>query len=178
MLAVATEPSSEDFAALYSGCHIKLLRYVLTLLPDRHLADDVVQEVARLLWKKRGDYDPSRPFFPWARGFAHLEVLKVLKRQSIAGKYFSEQLVEQIAEEQAAQEEQLSAQREALAECLRKLDAASHELLIQRYGGQMTLQEVAERQGKSPNALYISMHRIRQNLVECVNRTLRLEGWT
>jgi RNA polymerase sigma-70 factor (ECF subfamily) len=178
MPAVAIELSSENFAALYSGCHLKLLRYVLTLLPDRHQADDVVQDVARLLWKKRRHYDASRPFFPWARGFAHLEVLKVLKRQSNTGKYFSEQLVEQIAEEQAAQEEQLSAQREALAQCLRKLDEASHELLMLRYGGQMTVQQVAERQGKSPNALYLSIHRIRQNLVECVNRTLRLEGWT
>ena len=178
MLTVAKALSSEDFAALYSGCHLDLLRYVLTLLPDRHQAEDVVQEVARLLWQKRQHYDPSRPFFPWARGFAHLEVLKVLRRRSIRGKYFSEELVEQLAEERIAQEEQLSAQREALAECVRKLDAPSRHLLTLRYAGQMTVQQVAELQGKSANALYIGIHRLRQKLLECVNRALRLEGWT
>lgn len=177
MPIVAKELSSEDFAALYSGCHLDLLRYVLTLLPDRHQAEDIVQEVARLLWQKRGQYDPSRPFVVWARGFAHFEVLKVLRRQSVRGKYFSETLVEQLAEERAAHEEQLSAQRDALAACLQKLDEPSRDLLDLRYGRASTIQELAHEQGKSPNALYLSLHRIRISLVDCVNRTLRIEGW-
>src|SRR5687767_15416668 len=106
MLTVPKELSSEDFAALYSGCHLDLLRYVLTLLPERHRAEDVVQEVARLLWQKREYYDPAKPFLPWARGFAYLEVLKALKRNVVRGKYFSEQLVEQLAEERVVHEEQ------------------------------------------------------------------------
>lgn len=171
------EPTSEDFAALYSRYHLDLLRYVLTLLPDRHQAEDVVQEVARLLWQKREQYDPAKSFAAWARGFAYLEVLKVLRRQSVRGKYFSEQLVEQLAEERMANEDQLSLQREALSECLRKLDADSRDLLESRYTGEMTLQQVAEKQGKSANAVYLAMHRIRQKLLECVNRRLRLEGW-
>jgi RNA polymerase sigma-70 factor, ECF subfamily len=178
MVIVAKPLSSEDFAALYSGCHLDLLRYVLTLLPERSQAEDIVQDVARLLWQKREQYDSSRSFGAWARGFAHLEVLKFIRRQSIRGKYFSEQLVEQLAEERIIHENELSAQREALADCLRKLDAPSHELLMLRYGSELTLQQVAEQQGKSANALYLSIHRIRQKLLECVNRTLRLEGWT
>lgn len=176
-MIVTNSNSSEDFAALYSGCHLDLLRYVLTLLPDRNQAEDVVQEVARLLWQKRGQYDSSRSFTAWARGFAYLEVLKVLRRQSIRGKYFSEELIEQLAEERNTREDELAAQREVLEQCLQKLDGPSHELLMLRYGEQMTLQQVAEQQGKSPNALYLSIHRIRQKLLECVNRTLRLEGW-
>ena len=176
MLTVPKELSSEDFAALYSGCHLDLLRYVLTLLPDRHQAEDVVQEVARLLWQKREQYDPARPFWAWVRGFAHLEVLKVLKRQAVRGKYFSTQLIEQLAEERAAQEEQLSAQREALTGCLMKLDLPSRELLRLRYDGQMTMQQVAQQQGKSANAHYLTIHRIRQKLLECVNRAVRVEA--
>lgn len=169
--------SNEDFAALYSGCHLDLLRYVLTLLPDYHQAQDVVQEVARLLWQKREEYDPGRSFLLWARGFAHFEVLKVLKRQAVRGKYFSEELVEELAQQRIAQEDQLAAQREALTGCLQKLDAASRELLRSRYDGEMTVQQLAEQQGKSANALSIMIHRIRQKLVECVNRELRLEAW-
>jgi RNA polymerase sigma-70 factor (ECF subfamily) len=175
---VEKELSSEDFAALYSACHLDLLRYVLTLLPERSQAEDVVQEVARLLWQKRERYDAARSFAGWARGFAYLEVLKALRRQSIRGKYFSEQLVEQLAAERVAHEDELSAQRDALADCLRKLDAPSHELMMLRYGSQMTIQQAAEQQGRSANALYLSIHRIRQKLLECVNHRLRIEGWT
>ena len=169
--------SRDDFAALYSKCHLDLLRYVLTLLPNRHQAEDVVQETARLLWQKFEQYDPGRPFGPWARRFAYLEVLKFLKKQSVRGKYFSEQLVEQLAEERLAQEEQLSAQREALAGCVQKLDGPSRELLMLRYDREITIQRLAEQQGKSANALYITIHRIRRGLLECVNRALKMEGW-
>jgi len=177
MVSMAKELSSEDFAALYSACHLDLLRYVLTLLPDRVQAEDVVQEVARLLWQKRQEYDPAKPFWPWARGFARFEVLMLLRHQNIRGKYFSEQLVEQLAEERVANEEQLSAQREALAGCLQKLDEPSRELLMLRYGRELTVQQLAEQRGKSANALYLTLHRIRQTLVDCVNRTLRIDGW-
>ena len=40
------------------------------------------------------------------------------------------------------------------------------------------LEELARRQGKKVNALYVVMHRIRQRLLECVNRTMKAEGWT
>src|SRR5687767_6669746 len=177
MLTMAKEMTSEDFGALYSSSHLDLLRYVLTLLPDRSQAEDVVQETARLLWQKRNEYDSAKPFLPWARGFARFEVLMVLRRQTVRGKYFSEQLVEQLAEDRVAHEEQLSAQREALAGCLQKLDEPSRELLMLRYGREVTVQQLAEQQGKSANALYLSLYRLRQTLSDCVNRTLRVEGW-
>jgi len=176
MHVMPQEFSSEDFAARYSACHLNLLRYVLTLLPDRSQAEDVVQEVARLPWQKRHDYDPAKPFWPWARAFARFEVLLAIRRQNVRGKYFSEQLIEQLAEERVANEEQLSAQREALAGCLQKLDEPSRELLMLRYGREISVQELAQQQGKSANALYLSLHRLRQMLSDCVNRTLRMEG--
>ncbi|HWB06178.1 MAG TPA: sigma-70 family RNA polymerase sigma factor [Verrucomicrobiales bacterium] len=170
--------SHDDFATLYAGCHLELLRYVLTLLQDRHLADDVVQETARMLWRKFGEYDRDRPFWPWARRFAHFEVLKARKRIPLREQCFSSDLIERLAGERIEQEEALAAQREALTGCMEKLDADSRGLLTNRYGRETTLQQLARQQGKSANALYLTLHRIRQRLVECVNRTLHLEGWT
>ena len=177
-MTVADRASSDEFAVLYSKCHLDMLRYVLTLLPDRHQAEDVVQETARLLWQKFDQYDSARPFWPWARKFAYLEVLKLRKREAIRLRYFSDELVEQLAEERAAHEADLAAQREALAACLDKLDGPARELLMNRYGGELALHDLAEQQGRSANSLYLAMHRIRQKLIECVNRALRLEGWT
>jgi RNA polymerase sigma-70 factor (ECF subfamily) len=172
-------PSShEDFAELYAGCHLELLRYVLALLPDRHLAEDVVQETARVLWRKFADYDRARPFWPWARGIAHFEVRKARSRLAVRKRWFSDEMIERLAEERTAQEETLSRQCEALAACVEKLDAESRELLESRYASGIALRQFAEQRGKSANALYLTMHRIRLRLVECVNRTLKLEGWT
>jgi len=41
---------------------------------------------------------------------------------------------------------------------------------------EQTLDEIARAQGKTPNALYMMMHRIRKQLVSCVNKTVREQG--
>ena len=170
--------SSEDFAALYSQTHLSLLRYVMTLVPNRTQAEDVVQETARALWKKSADYDPRQPFWPWAKKFAYFEVMRHRKRQAIRGKYFfSDEMIDTLAEERDVAEPVLEEQRAVLNQCLEKLDGRARELVVQRYSRERTLDEIAREQNRSANSLYLMMHRIRKKLVECVNRTLAAAEW-
>jgi RNA polymerase sigma-70 factor (ECF subfamily) len=91
--------SNDDFAALYSQCHLDLLRYAMSLLPDRSQAEDVVQETARALWKKKDEFDPDQPFWPWAKKFAWFEVMRHRKKMAIRRKYFADELIEALAAE-------------------------------------------------------------------------------
>jgi RNA polymerase sigma-70 factor (ECF subfamily) len=150
---------------------MSLLRFVLTMIPDRNAAEDVVQETARSLWQKLEDYDPGQPFWPWARKFAYLEVLKYRRAQALERRYFSDALVERLAEDHEAQSQALELRRRALAECLAKLDAGARRLVMERYGGELSVAEIAGRAGKSANAISMMLHRIRQRLLECIN------GW-
>lgn len=163
--------SQEEFAAHYASVHMNLLRFVLTMIPDRNAADDVVQNTARSLWQKLDDYDPDQPFWPWARKFAYLEVLNYRRTQALERRYFSSELVECLAEEHEAQAELLELRRQALADCLAKLEARAQRLVLERYGGDLSVAEIAGRQGKSANAISLMLHRIRQRLLECIN------GW-
>jgi RNA polymerase sigma-70 factor (ECF subfamily) len=168
---------TDRFASLYARWHLEILRFVLTLLPDRHRAEDVVQETARVLWQKFTDYDPERPFWPWARQIAYFEVLKFRKRQATTRRLFSDELVELLAEERARQEDVLEARLQALRHCLDILPEPDRRLLAERYGGELAAAELARRHGKSPNAVHTLMHRLRQKLADCVRRTLRLGDW-
>jgi RNA polymerase sigma-70 factor, ECF subfamily len=174
---VTDEARIDRFAALYTGWHTEILRFVLTLIPDRQQAEDVVQETARVLWQKFADYDPARPFWPWARQVAYFEVLKARKQRAAARRHFSDELVETLALERAEQEDLLEARRLALRHCVDSLPGDDRELLTRRYGDDIAVDELARRLGKSSNALYLLMHRIRQKLAHCVRRALRLEGW-
>jgi RNA polymerase sigma-70 factor (ECF subfamily) len=174
---VAEEVQADRFASHYAGCHVALLRFVLTLVPDRHQAEDVVQETARVLWQKFAEYDPAKPFWPWARQVAHFEALKFRKKQSTARKRFADDLVETLASERARQEDLLEERCTALRKCLEALPEEDRKLLAERYEGAQAVEELARRRGRSANALYLTMHRIRRRLIECVGRTLRLEGW-
>ena len=53
-----------SFAELYASCHLPLLRYVMTMLPNRAIAEDIVQETAKNLWEKFDQYDPQQPLPP------------------------------------------------------------------------------------------------------------------
>jgi hypothetical protein len=64
---VSAHPSTrelayESFASLYASAHLDLFRFVLTLCRIGHVAEDVVQETARLLWRKFCEYDPGAAF--------------------------------------------------------------------------------------------------------------------
>ncbi len=161
-----------EFATLYSSVHLSLLRYVMSLIPDRAQAEDVVQETAGKLWEKFDQYDPTMPFWPWAKKFAYFEVLKHRKKAAVRSKYFASELIEELAEDRTAHAEELDDRRIALQSCLEKLDKNSREMLIDRYAKERTIAETAASHGRSANALYVVMHRIRRRLTQCVYRKL------
>jgi len=166
----------EEFAALYSQCHIDLLRYVMTLVPRRSEAEDIVQETAKALWIKAEDYNPNMPFWPWAKKFAYFEVLRHRKRHAVRSQYFAEALIETLADERDLEEPVLEEKRRVLRQCVEKLGQRARELVRQRYGCEQTLDEIARAQNRSANSLYMMLHRIRKQLVGCVNKTFREEG--
>ena len=70
------EPRDDLFVQLITANHDHLRRYIYTLLPHEQDAQDVMQEVCLTLSRKFSEYDRSRPFLPWACGFAYLKVLQ------------------------------------------------------------------------------------------------------
>jgi RNA polymerase sigma-70 factor, ECF subfamily len=169
---------TEAFASLYARHHVDLLRYVLTLVPDRAQAEDIVQETARILWQKASEYDPALPFLPWARRFAYFEVLKFRRREGLRRRFFSDTLVETLADERPAADEFLEARRRALSGCLANLDEPSRRLLADRYSGPHgSVTDLAAQRGATPNALYLALHRIRLRLLDCIRQSLKSKGW-
>jgi RNA polymerase sigma-70 factor (ECF subfamily) len=75
-------------------------------------------------------------------------------------------------------DETLAARREALENCIEKLDPDCRHLLMQRYAGQDNVHDLAARLGKSANACSLMLHRIRQRLADCVSRALQREAKT
>ena len=53
-------PSQLEFTRLFVASQAAFQGFQLTLVHDRHAADDLVQELACRLWLKFGDYDAER----------------------------------------------------------------------------------------------------------------------
>lgn len=166
------DPQHDQFLRLYVEQEQALHGYVRSMLPDRHEASEVMQEVIVTLWQK---YEGAEDFRRWAFGVARRKVLHHLQRRKRDRHVFGEELILQLADRQAELEERHCVQREALDQCLEKLPQRQRELVLKAYTKGARMDELAAQRGETAMALYKKLHRIRQVLLECVRRTLAEE---
>lgn len=102
---------------------------------------------------------------------ARYEVLNSRKRQARDARLvFSGELEETFAEEVSARDDGAEQQYEALRHCLEKLRPQDRDLLMHRYAKTGTLSEFAARAGRSVGGLKVTLHRLRNALLECMQR--------
>ena len=168
-----------QFTRNFAACEGAMHAFAYSLIPNRADADDVIQDTLVSLWEHFDDYDPGRPFLPWANQFVFRQVQMHRRSQGTRAKYvFSKESIERLAEEAPTSLERDQAMSRNLEKCLARLTATQRELIEQRYLAKGSLNEVAERSGRSPNALYKKLQRIREKLHQCVHQGLLNEGFT
>jgi RNA polymerase sigma-70 factor (ECF subfamily) len=166
------------FLRLFLQNERRLYAYILTLLPNRADADDVLQEASLVMWDKFDDEHPPADFTAWGCRIAYFKVLDFCKKRQRSRVVFSQAMLERVAEtavEQAATL-QLDDRREALADCIAKLSPRDRDLLARRFAEGATTQSTAAQDGRSVDAVYKALAKIRQALFDCVTRTLALRG--
>ena len=89
---------------------------------------------------------------------------------------FDDALTMFLADDAAREDSILEARRLALATCLQKLPAASRDLLVRRYEPKAVVGDMAAALGLSLKTLSDRLRRIRQKLLDCINRTLAEEA--
>lgn len=172
MSSAPDQPPYDQFLRLYAEHEVSLHTFVRSLLPTREDAAEVIQEVIVELWK---DFARAEEFRPWAFGVARNLVRMHLRRRARDRHVFDEALVNRLADMSLEQEPMHLSEREALDDCLQKLPAAQRELVLTAYTKGTRIDDLATRRGQTPMSLYKLLHRIRQALLECVQRTLAQE---
>jgi RNA polymerase sigma-70 factor, ECF subfamily len=144
--------------------------YVRRLMPSRVDADDVMQGVALVLWEKFEKFREDGDFHHWAIGIARYEVLAWLRDRGRDRLVLAGDVAELIADESTIDFLHLDQQRLALQTCLEKLTQRNRLLLLDSYGSESKIQEVAATSGRTVNAFYQWLHRMRRILLDCVQR--------
>lgn len=165
-------PPHDQFLRLYAEHEVALHTFVRSMLPTREDASEVMQEVIVILWQK---FNQVEDFRPWAFGVARIAALRHLERRKRDRHVFDQALVNRLADLALEEESQHLSEREALDACLQKLPAAQRELVLTAYTKGTRIDELARRRGQTPMALYKLLYRIRQALLDCVQRTLAKE---
>ncbi len=146
----------------------------MSLIPNWADAEDVLQQANLVLWKKFGQFRGGTDFFAWASRIVYLESKDLRKRQLRALVRFGDEFLEQIADEAVEMGDEMADRERVLGDCVATLRPDERELLRLRYEGGGDAQGIADALGRSVEAIYTALSRVRRKLVECVDRKLRL----
>jgi len=174
----AAADKHKHFLRLFLQNERRLYAYILTLLPNRADADDVLQQASLVMWDKFDAAQPPADFAAWGCRIAYFKVLDLCKQVKRSRVCFSQAMLERIGETAVEHAEtlRLDVRRDALVRCVEKLTARDRELLGRRFAEGATTRSTAAEVGRSVDAVYKALARIRHALFDCVTRTLAREG--
>ena len=157
--------------------HINLVRgFIRSLIRDRHLADDVLQETFITVTRKASDFEAGTNFPRWVCAIARLKVLEGLRRERGQGVVLSEEAIEALAASEHAPGPDVRI--DVLNQCLSELPPTMRRSLGLRYESNMKPAEIARVMGWKAEAVYVALSRARQLLRECIERKSHRAGGT
>lgn len=166
----------EDFVRYYSIAHSRIYRFILTLVPTRNDADEVMQETSLVLWRKFSQYNKEKDFTRWACGIARIEVLRLFQDKKRFAKLFDNELLEQLASTYNNRKELLDIRHEFLEECKENLSAEDLHLVGMAYSTDVGMKLAASILNKPLSTLYRHLGRIKNTLFKCVEKKMGSEG--
>lgn len=154
-----------------------LRAFARSLLPDWNAVDEAIQEASLTLWQKFDQFRDEAGFLPYAKVIVRFKCLSAVGAMRRDRHVFSDGVLEMLADEADALEaDDQGAARAALRACLANFSEPHQELLLAPYAGDGRVRTIAEQSGKSANALYKLLGRLREKLSDCVRRNLPTEA--
>jgi RNA polymerase sigma-70 factor, ECF subfamily len=167
----------DAYVRLFLEYEQQLFTLIVSLVPNLPDAEDIRQEVLRVLWEKFSEYRPGSSFLAWAGAVAKFKVLEYRRKQRTNRLLFSEELIEQLADDASEMGDLLQAQSKALADCVSALPEADRQLVGYRYQKSVTLADTCVWIAKSHVTVRQMLRRIHRLLAKCIEEKLSKEGW-
>lgn len=183
IVEIATSDMDDDIRLETEGCFVELyLRhqravyaFIVQLVHDYDESEDLLQKTGLVLWRKFDQFEPGTDFLAWARRVAKYEVQAHLKSKRRSRVYFSSATVDLLAEDLDRESPAADLRHEALLRCLEGLRSTDRDLVNRCYAKGVSIQDVAQSLGRSIDGAYQSLRRIRQALLQCIERRLAAE---
>ena len=167
-----------EFTHLLERHSPNLASFVLALVGDRHVADDLFQSTCLELWRHRRSFEPGTNFGAWSRVVARHQIQRFWRRGRREKLAFGSQALDHIAAayEPEPYTDERERTREALRTCLQDVSEQRRAILRRRYNDGSTLRAMARETGRTEASLKMMLMRLRRKLAECVQRRLSEEA--
>ncbi len=165
----------EVFVRLLVEHEPRVRSFLRGLLPTWYEVEEVAQEASLVAWRKFDDFEQGTAFGGWLLTIARFEALKYRRRVARSPLVFVDEVWDLLAEEASGEEVQ-QIRRQHLEVCLGKLEPAKRELLLNVHSPGVVMREVAQQSGKSEQAFYKVIQRLRAVVHDCVLKEIATEG--
>ena len=172
---MSDEPSLErqkELMLLMTQHQRRIFAYIHALVPSRADAEDLLQETSLVVVEKFHEFASGTDFVAWACQIAWWRVRASRQKFARSKVVFDDEVLESVAHTAATMHEEVSERHEALARCLQKLHPRDRDLLLTRYEPGAGVEEAAQRSGRSLEAAYKALGRLRKLLLDCVTQQL------
>ena len=150
----------------------QIFAYIYTLVPDRHDAEDLLQETSLVVCEKFDEFAAGTDFVAWACQIAWWRIRYSRQKFARAKVVFDDEVLAAVAQTAGEMVREVDERHEALAGCLKKLAPRDRELVLTRYEPGSGVAEAARRSGRSMDAAYKALNRLRKLLHDCVTNQL------
>ena len=167
---------TSEFMKLLVSHQAKVFVYILSLVPRKNDAEDVLQETLTEMWNKFDHYTPDTNFGAWAITIAKYKVYNYRKKHWNTTVIFDDSLAAMIDKKIDQRLGGYSEYFAALKICTEKLPDKDADILKMRYEENLTCKSIGSALNISHQAVSKIMARILALLLKCIRTNLGNQG--
>jgi RNA polymerase sigma-70 factor, ECF subfamily len=166
-----------EMVVLLTESQPRLLGFLVKRLGNLDQAHEVLQEVNIAICKRSSEFnfENESNFLAWAFTVARFQLMAFRTRQFRDRLVFPADLAAALDELDTTihPSDQVAARETALSECLGVLTDRARDLVVRRYAESVSVTALAAEMEKTTNAVSLLLHRIRVQLMNCIEHRLR-----
>jgi RNA polymerase sigma-70 factor (ECF subfamily) len=167
--------TSEQILRLTLRERIRLVAYISTIVHDRHLAEDLFQDLSVEALGKADTINDEEHLQKWLRTGARFRAIDALRKKSRSPIAFSPDLISKLDEAWEQAEDAVPSETlETLRNCLGEMTPRARRLVDLHYREGLSGKELAERMRQTTNAMYVALSRVHKALRDCMNYRMSL----
>jgi RNA polymerase sigma-70 factor (ECF subfamily) len=162
---------------LFARHHVRVYRFVLRLVRDESLAEDLISEVFLDVWRQAGRFERRSSVGTWLLAIGRHKALSALRRRLVQ----TADAEQMAAIEDSADDPEVAVQKkdksEILRNCLNGLSVEHREIIDLVYYHEKSVDEVAGIVGIPANTVKTRMFYARKRLSELLKAAGLDRGW-
>lgn len=168
------EDQQIQFTKLWTDAQPTVGQYVASLIRDQWAVRDILQNTSLALLHKFSEYDPSRPFLPWALGVAKFEILGYRRDAARDRLLCDSEFLEHYTQTWAQVAPRINDESSALRDCVSELKGRPRAIITLRYAEGQTSETIAAELKLSAANVRTILKRVRETLKQCVKKRMEL----